>query len=178
MEVLPAVMVIPLSNRMVFFQALQLHPELANLRRRGVRKTAVIGATRLGKTHLAAFDFRQSRMPNVLFLVHRENILVESLIVLPADRAAAPPSASTAPPEPVSSTLDALASEPSACAAEPPPEPSRMETPPPPPVRTAAPAAPPNRRAMDDSRNMPPVPPLGVAHSSGCSDGRLPRVAR
>ena len=52
--------------------------ELATRRRVGVRKTAVIGATGLGKTHLAAFDFRQSRMPNVLFLVHRENILVES----------------------------------------------------------------------------------------------------
>ncbi len=52
--------------------------ELANRRRLGVRKAAVIGATGLGKTHLAAFDFRQSRMPNVLFLVHRENILVES----------------------------------------------------------------------------------------------------
>jgi superfamily II DNA or RNA helicase/predicted house-cleaning noncanonical NTP pyrophosphatase (MazG superfamily)/HKD family nuclease/SOS-response transcriptional repressor LexA len=52
--------------------------ELALRRRLGVRKTVVIGATGLGKTHLAAFDFRQSGKENVLFLVHRENILVDA----------------------------------------------------------------------------------------------------
>jgi superfamily II DNA or RNA helicase/HKD family nuclease/predicted house-cleaning noncanonical NTP pyrophosphatase (MazG superfamily)/SOS-response transcriptional repressor LexA len=55
--------------------------QLALRRRLGVRKTVVIGATGLGKTHLAAFDFRQSGMENVLFLVHRENILVDARTV-------------------------------------------------------------------------------------------------
>lgn len=52
--------------------------ELAIRRRVGIRKAAVIGATGLGKTHLAAFDFKQSSMQNVLFIVHRENILREA----------------------------------------------------------------------------------------------------
>ncbi len=52
--------------------------QLAIRRRLGVRKTVVIGATGLGKTHLAAFDFQQSGMENALFLVHRENILVDA----------------------------------------------------------------------------------------------------
>jgi superfamily II DNA or RNA helicase/HKD family nuclease len=54
---------------------------LANLktkRQLGVRRTAVIAATGLGKTYLAAFDFRQSACTNVLFLVHRETILGEA----------------------------------------------------------------------------------------------------
>lgn len=52
--------------------------QLSLRRRLGVRKVVVIGATGLGKTHLAAFDFRQSGMANILFIVHRENILVEA----------------------------------------------------------------------------------------------------
>ncbi|KAF1080673.1 MAG: hypothetical protein GQF41_3083 [Candidatus Rifleibacterium amylolyticum] len=52
--------------------------QLAERRNNGVRKTAVIAATGLGKTHLAAFDFAQSGLKNVLFLVHRENILTKA----------------------------------------------------------------------------------------------------
>jgi hypothetical protein len=51
---------------------------LAVRRLLGVSKAAVIAATGLGKTHLAAFDFQQSGMQNVLFIVHRENILREA----------------------------------------------------------------------------------------------------
>lgn len=51
---------------------------LAIRRRLGIRKCAVIAATGLGKTHLAAFDFRQSGARNVLFVAHRENILREA----------------------------------------------------------------------------------------------------
>ena len=47
-------------------------------RRLGVRRCAVIAATGLGKTHLAAFDFKQSTARNVLFVAHRENILREA----------------------------------------------------------------------------------------------------
>lgn len=52
--------------------------QLAERRRNGVQKTAVIAATGLGKTHLAAFDFAQSGLNNILFLVHRENILTKA----------------------------------------------------------------------------------------------------
>lgn len=51
---------------------------LAIRRRLGIRKCAVIAATGLGKTHLAAFDFQQSGARNVLFVAHRENILREA----------------------------------------------------------------------------------------------------
>ncbi|NCB37629.1 MAG: restriction endonuclease subunit R [Erysipelotrichia bacterium] len=54
------------------FEALS---RLAEKRKNGVTRTAVIAATGLGKTHLAAFDFAQSGLKNVLFVVHRENIL-------------------------------------------------------------------------------------------------------
>jgi superfamily II DNA or RNA helicase/SOS-response transcriptional repressor LexA len=47
-------------------------------RRLGIRRCAVIAATGLGKTHLAAFDFRQSAARNVLFIAHRETILREA----------------------------------------------------------------------------------------------------
>ncbi|MDZ7617850.1 MAG: phospholipase D-like domain-containing protein, partial [Patescibacteria group bacterium] len=40
---------------------------LAVRRRLGIRRCAVIAATGLGKTHLAAFDFQQSAMRNTLF---------------------------------------------------------------------------------------------------------------
>ncbi|PKL44505.1 MAG: restriction endonuclease subunit R [Candidatus Riflebacteria bacterium HGW-Riflebacteria-2] len=52
--------------------------QLAERRSNGVQRTAVIAATGLGKTHLAAFDFAQSGLKNVLFLVHRENILTSA----------------------------------------------------------------------------------------------------
>jgi superfamily II DNA or RNA helicase/predicted house-cleaning noncanonical NTP pyrophosphatase (MazG superfamily)/HKD family nuclease len=51
---------------------------LANLARKrelGVKRTAVIAATGLGKTHLAAFDFQQSGCRRLLFVAHREIIL-------------------------------------------------------------------------------------------------------
>ncbi|MDD3147462.1 MAG: DEAD/DEAH box helicase family protein [Candidatus Riflebacteria bacterium] len=51
---------------------------LAERRNNGVKRTAVIAATGLGKTHLAAFDFLQSGFKSVLFLVHRANILVKA----------------------------------------------------------------------------------------------------
>lgn len=51
---------------------------LAERRHNGVKRTAVIAATGLGKTHLAAFDFLQSGFKSVLFLVHRANILVKA----------------------------------------------------------------------------------------------------
>jgi superfamily II DNA or RNA helicase/HKD family nuclease len=44
-------------------------------RQAGVKKTAVIAATGLGKTFLVAFDFKASGMKNILFIAHRENIL-------------------------------------------------------------------------------------------------------
>lgn len=49
--------------------------ELNRRRWLGVERTAVIAATGLGKTHLAAFDFQRSKLENVLFVVHRESIL-------------------------------------------------------------------------------------------------------
>ncbi len=49
--------------------------ELHRRRWLGVEKTAVIAATGLGKTHLAAFDFKRSPCDNVLFVAHRESIL-------------------------------------------------------------------------------------------------------
>jgi superfamily II DNA or RNA helicase/HKD family nuclease len=55
---------------------------LANLQRRrsiGVTKTAIIAATGLGKTFLAAYDFQQSNLRNVLFLAHRETILSKAV---------------------------------------------------------------------------------------------------
>lgn len=52
---------------------------LAERRNQGVTKTTVIAATGLGKTYLAAFDFKQSGMSNVLFIAHRENILVKAM---------------------------------------------------------------------------------------------------
>ena len=48
---------------------------LARMRSHGITKAAVIAATGVGKTFLAAFDFRQSGCRRVLFIAHRENIL-------------------------------------------------------------------------------------------------------
>ncbi len=52
---------------------------LAERRANGIRRTTVIAATGLGKTYLAAFDFRQSGMKTVLFIAHRENILTRAM---------------------------------------------------------------------------------------------------
>ncbi|MBF0240353.1 MAG: DEAD/DEAH box helicase family protein [SAR324 cluster bacterium] len=54
---------------------------LAEDRHLRIQKAAIIAATGLGKTHLAAFDFKQSGFRNILFIVHREMILQESLKV-------------------------------------------------------------------------------------------------
>jgi len=51
---------------------------LADKHKAGVGGTAVIAATGMGKTHLAAFDFRDSGFKNVLFIAHRENILLKA----------------------------------------------------------------------------------------------------
>lgn len=48
---------------------------LDRLRRLGISKAAVIAATGVGKTYLAAFDFMHSRGKRLLFIAHRENIL-------------------------------------------------------------------------------------------------------
>jgi len=48
---------------------------LIRLRSEGVGKLAVVAATGIGKTYLAAFDFRQSGFGKILFIAHRENIL-------------------------------------------------------------------------------------------------------
>jgi superfamily II DNA or RNA helicase/HKD family nuclease len=52
---------------------------LAKRRNQGVTKTTVIAATGLGKTYLAAFDYKQSGMRNILFIAHRENILINAM---------------------------------------------------------------------------------------------------
>lgn len=51
---------------------------LEDKRKAGVGRTAVIAATGMGKTHLAAFDFHNSGFKNVLFIAHRENILLKA----------------------------------------------------------------------------------------------------
>ena len=65
-----------LEPRPVQITALQ---SLAGRRAQGVMKTTVIAATGLGKTYLAAFDFKQSGLSNVLFIAHRENILTKAM---------------------------------------------------------------------------------------------------
>ena len=52
---------------------------LEDRRAKGINKTTVIAATGLGKTYLAAFDFKQSGMQSLLFIAHRENILINAL---------------------------------------------------------------------------------------------------
>jgi superfamily II DNA or RNA helicase/predicted house-cleaning noncanonical NTP pyrophosphatase (MazG superfamily)/HKD family nuclease len=48
---------------------------LSRMRIQGIPKAVAIAATGVGKTFLAAFDFRQSGCRRVLFIAHRENIL-------------------------------------------------------------------------------------------------------
>ena len=69
----------PLSPRPAQIQALQA---LAEHRTQGINKTTVIAATGLGKTYLAAFDFKQSGLKRILFIAHRENILIKALETL------------------------------------------------------------------------------------------------
>ena len=52
---------------------------LAERRQQGIARTTVIAATGLGKTFLAAFDFKQSKMGRVLFIAHREGILTKAM---------------------------------------------------------------------------------------------------
>lgn len=53
--------------------------QLAALRSRGERRAAVIAATGVGKTFLAAFDVLQSRSRNVLYVSHRLEHLTQAL---------------------------------------------------------------------------------------------------
>jgi len=51
---------------------------LSRLHDQGVKKASVIAATGVGKTHLAAFDYKASGAPRLLFIAHRENILIKA----------------------------------------------------------------------------------------------------
>ncbi len=51
---------------------------LSNLRKKNQSKALVIAATGSGKTYLSAFDIKQFKAKSVLFLVHRENILISA----------------------------------------------------------------------------------------------------
>jgi len=52
--------------------------ELKNIREEGYRRAAVIAATGLGKTFLAAFDSKAVDAQSVLFIAHREELLVQA----------------------------------------------------------------------------------------------------
>jgi len=51
---------------------------LSDMRSHGIQKAAVIAATGIGKTFLSAFDFLQSGSGRLLFIAHRENILMQA----------------------------------------------------------------------------------------------------
>ena len=51
---------------------------LESLRENEQRKALVIAATGSGKTYLSAFDVKKTRPKRVLFLVHRENIMIKA----------------------------------------------------------------------------------------------------
>ena len=51
---------------------------LVSMREQGIEKAAVVAATGIGKTYLAAFDFKQSDCRNLLYIAHRENILAKA----------------------------------------------------------------------------------------------------
>jgi superfamily II DNA or RNA helicase/predicted house-cleaning noncanonical NTP pyrophosphatase (MazG superfamily)/HKD family nuclease len=53
----------------------QVLDTLSKMRKLGISRAAAIAATGIGKTYLAAFDFRESGFHRVLFIAHRENIL-------------------------------------------------------------------------------------------------------
>lgn len=52
--------------------------KLENLRKKGERKALIIAATGTGKTYLSAFDVKNFKAKTILFLVHRENILIKA----------------------------------------------------------------------------------------------------
>ena len=52
--------------------------KLETLRQKGENKVLVIAATGTGKTYLAAFDVKRVKPKRLLFLVHRENILIKT----------------------------------------------------------------------------------------------------
>lgn len=52
--------------------------KLANLRKKGENKALIIAATGSGKTYLSAFDVKNFKAKTILFLVHRENILIKA----------------------------------------------------------------------------------------------------
>lgn len=51
---------------------------LENLRNKGENKALIIAATGSGKTYLSAFDVKRFKAKTMLFLVHRENILIKA----------------------------------------------------------------------------------------------------
>ncbi|SLM31173.1 Type III restriction protein res subunit [Desulfamplus magnetovallimortis] len=52
---------------------------LAGFRKKQINRAAVIAATGIGKTFLAAFDFMQSNCKSVLFIAHREKIVADAM---------------------------------------------------------------------------------------------------
>ncbi|PUE67348.1 DEAD/DEAH box helicase [Arcobacter lacus] len=52
--------------------------KLENLRKKGESKALIIAATGSGKTYLSAFDVKNFKAKTMLFLVHRENILIKA----------------------------------------------------------------------------------------------------
>ncbi|MCT7581935.1 DEAD/DEAH box helicase [Aliarcobacter butzleri] len=52
--------------------------KLENLRKKGENKALIIAATGSGKTYLSAFDVKRFKAKTMLFLVHRENILIKA----------------------------------------------------------------------------------------------------
>ncbi|MCG3691878.1 DEAD/DEAH box helicase [Aliarcobacter butzleri] len=52
--------------------------KLENLRKKGENKALIIAATGSGKTYLSAFDVKKFKAKTILFLVHRENILIKA----------------------------------------------------------------------------------------------------
>lgn len=51
---------------------------LLQMRRQGIKRATIIAATGVGKTFLAAFDFKQSGFKSLLYIAHREAILSQS----------------------------------------------------------------------------------------------------
>ncbi|MDN5043222.1 DEAD/DEAH box helicase [Aliarcobacter butzleri] len=52
--------------------------KLETLRKKGENKALIIAATGSGKTYLSAFDVKNFKAKTILFLVHRENILIKA----------------------------------------------------------------------------------------------------
>ena len=60
-----------------FMQKIALE-KLENLRQKNQTKALIIAATGSGKTYLSTFDVRNFKAKKMLFLVHRENILIDA----------------------------------------------------------------------------------------------------